>query len=294
MQALGATFITPPAHQGPATARCFVLVTPDAQRSMNTYLGASVGFSPSDLDPALIKAAQITYLEGYLFDKPEAQLAFLEALRIASHAERKLALTLSDTFCVERHKPAFRNLIKSGVDIVFANQNELLALTETTEIQQAVATMQDSCPLLVTTLGEQGAIICARGQSPIKIAAAPVTTLVDSTGAGDQFAAGFLYGLTHGHEHWLPPRLSAILDRVRNNPWHNWPNISSRLNILTLKSPVPAMERGFFIQHMLSAQRVIRQTHHLFHHSGRLRNTVHFYHPNFRHYRTIAPRFYQS
>jgi sugar/nucleoside kinase (ribokinase family) len=210
MQALGATFITPPAHQGPATARCFVLVTPDAQRSMNTYLGASVGFSPSDLDPALIKAAQITYLEGYLFDKPEAQLAFLEALRIASHAERKLALTLSDTFCVERHKPAFRNLIKSGVDIVFANQNELLALTETTEIQQAVATMQDSCPLLVTTLGEQGAIICARGQSPIKIAAAPVTTLVDSTGAGDQFAAGFLYGLTHGHDLTTCGQLGAL------------------------------------------------------------------------------------
>lgn len=200
MQALGVTFITPPAHEGLSTARCLVLVTPDAQRSMSTFLGAASSFGPKDIDPALIKASQVTYLEGYLFDRPDAQAAFFEAVRLTSQAERKLALTLSDSFCVTRHKQAFRNLINAGVDIVFANQNELLELTETKDVHAGIAALHESCPLLVTTMSEKGAIIAARGQEPIAIPAAPVKQVIDSTGAGDQFAAGFLYGLTHGRD----------------------------------------------------------------------------------------------
>jgi len=210
MQALGVTYTTVAATEGAATARCLVLVTPDAQRSMNTFLGASVGFTVQDIDPALIQAAEITYLEGYLFDRPEAQAAFFEAVRIAKAAGRKLALTLSDTFCVERHKEAFRTLIATGVDIVFANQQELLDLTDCTDIEQAVATLRDQCPLLVTTMSEQGAIIAARGQALIRVPAAPVAKVVDSTGAGDQFAAGFLYGLTHGYDLATCGRLGAL------------------------------------------------------------------------------------
>jgi sugar/nucleoside kinase (ribokinase family) len=198
MQAMGVTYITPAAQAGAATARCLVLVTPDAQRSMSTFLGASVGFSPQDIDPALIKAAEVTYLEGYLFDKPDAQLAFFETVRIASQAERKLALTLSDTFCVERHKQAFRNLIGSGIDVVFANQSEVLAITEAATVPAAMAALREQCPLLVVTMGAEGALIAARGQEPIVVPAVPVAKLVDTTGAGDQFAAGFLYGLTQG------------------------------------------------------------------------------------------------
>lgn len=210
MQALGVTFITPPAESGPTTARCLVLVTPDAQRSMNTFLGASVNFGEKDIDPALIKAAEITYLEGYLFDKPEAQLAFFEAVRIAGQAGRKTAITLSDTFCVDRHREAFRKLIGNGVDVVFANQHELESLTETKDVRHAIAMMQDRCNLLVTTMSADGAIIAARGQQPIQIKAEPVAKLVDSTGAGDQFAAGFLYGLTHGHDLPTCGRLGAL------------------------------------------------------------------------------------
>ncbi len=210
MQALGVTFITPPAHEGPSTARCLVLVTPDAQRSMSTYLGAATNFGPKDLDPALIRNAQVTYLEGYLFDKPAAQQAFFEAVRIASHAERKLALTLSDSFCVTRHKQAFHNLINSGVDIVFANQHELLELTGAADVETGIASLQDVCPLLVTTMSEKGAIIAARGFDLVRVPAMPVSKLIDSTGAGDQFAAGFLYGLTTGKDLYTCGQLGAL------------------------------------------------------------------------------------
>lgn len=210
MQALGVTFITPPAHEGLSTARCLVLVTPDAQRSMSTFLGAASSFSPKDIDPALIQAAQVTYLEGYLFDRPDAQAAFFEAVRLTSQAGRKLALTMSDTFCVTRHKQAFHNLINAGVDIVFANQSELLELTETKDVRAGIAALHERCPLLVTTMSEKGAIIAARGQEPIAIPAAPVKQLVDSTGAGDQFAAGFLYGLTHGRDLATCGQLGAL------------------------------------------------------------------------------------
>lgn len=210
LQALGVAYTTPPLTAGPATARSLIMVTPDAQRSMNTYLGASVTFGPADIDPHLIQSAEITYLEGYLFDPPAAQQAFFAAVSIAADAERKLALTLSDTFCVERHKEAFRTLIGAGIDLVFANQHELLALTEKTDIDQAIASLQDKCPLLVVTMSEKGAIIAARGGQPIRIPATPVSNVIDTTGAGDQFAAGFLYGLTHNRDLATCGKLGAL------------------------------------------------------------------------------------
>ena len=210
MTALGVTFTTPPATQGPTTARCLVMVTPDAQRSMNTFLGASVEFGPADLNPALIQAAAITYLEGYLFDKPQAQQAFFQSVKIANQAGRQIALTLSDPFCVHRHQEAFRDLIRSGIDIVFANQHELMALTDTKDIAQAIAAVRGECKLLVATMSENGAFICPQNRDPIHIKAEPVKKLVDTTGAGDQYAAGVLYGLTHGHDLPTCGKLGAL------------------------------------------------------------------------------------
>ena len=210
MQALGVEYTTAPLDGGAATARCLVMVTPDGQRSMSTFLGAATEFSPRDLDPALIEAASITYLEGYLFDKPQAQMAFFEAVKIARRAGRQLALTLSDPFCVERHQSAFLSLIASGVDIVFANHHELMALTETATVEQGVAALRGQCRLLAVTMSEQGALICPQGQKPIRIKAEPVEKVVDTTGAGDQFAAGFLYGMTHGGDPAACGRIGAL------------------------------------------------------------------------------------
>lgn len=210
MDALGVKFTTPAAKHGAATARCLVMVTPDAQRSMNTFLGAATEFGPDDLDPALIQSAAVTYLEGYLFDKPQAQLAFFQSVKIASQADRQIALTLSDPFCVHRHQDAFRDLIRSGIDVVFANQNELMALTDTKDIAQAIAAVRGQCKLLVATMSENGAFICALDRDPIHIKAEPIKRLVDTTGAGDQYAAGFLYGLTHGYDLPTCGKLGAV------------------------------------------------------------------------------------
>lgn len=210
MHAMGVHFATPPAPDrrhtiepvescrrgGAPTGRCLILVTPDAQRSMNTYLGAAVEFGPGDLQPDVIKNSQVTYLEGYLFDRPEAKQAFAEAAKIAHASGRKLSLTLSDVFCVDRHRAAFIDLVKNQVDILFANQNELLALYQTEDLDAAVAQARQHCDIAVTTRSEKGAIIAA-GKETIEIPAEPVAKVVDTTGAGDLFAAGFLFGFTH-------------------------------------------------------------------------------------------------
>ncbi|HUY68709.1 MAG TPA: adenosine kinase [Alphaproteobacteria bacterium] len=223
MHAMGVHFATPPApdrrqeiHEvkadrrgGAPTGRCLILVTPDAQRSMNTYLGAAVEFGPADLQPDVIQDAQVTYLEGYLFDRDEAKEAFRAAAKIARAAGRQMALTLSDVFCVERHGAEFRALIKDDVDILFANQNELLALYETQDLQQAVAEARKHCKIAVTTRSEKGAII-ASGKDTIEIAAEPVARVVDTTGAGDLFAAGFLFNLTRGRDLDACARLGAV------------------------------------------------------------------------------------
>jgi len=209
MHAMGVHFATPQAPErrqdikpvqtdrrsGAPTGRCIVLVTPDAQRSMSTYLGAAVEFGPNDVSADVIRASQITYLEGYLFDPPDAKEAFHHASRIAHESGRKLSLTLSDTFCVERHRGEFLELVKNDVDILFANQSELMALYQTDNVEQAVAAVRDHCKIAVTTRSEKGAIVVS-GKETHEVAAEPVLSVVDTTGAGDLFAAGFLFGYT--------------------------------------------------------------------------------------------------
>ncbi len=197
LHAQGVHFNTPVATAGVGTGRCLILVTPDAQRSMNTYLGAAVEFGDGDIEPEVIQNAQVTYLEGYLFDRPAAKQAFRQAASIARAANRKIALTLSDTFCVSRHREEFMEFIRHDVDILFANENEMLALQQSNNLDAAIAATREICDMVITTRSEKGAVIAA-GKETITVAAQPVAKLVDTTGAGDLYAAGFLFGLTHG------------------------------------------------------------------------------------------------
>ena len=193
----GVEFPTPAATTGPATARSMILVTPDAQRTMNTFLGACVNLGTDDIDQPLIERAQVTYLEGYLFDPPQAQAAFSHAAQIAHQAGRKVSLSLSDSFCVMRHRRDFLELVDHHVDVLFANEAEIAALFETGDFDDAVARLGRLCDLAAVTRGAAGSVIVARDQI-IEIPAAPVSRIVDTTGAGDLFASGFLYGLTQG------------------------------------------------------------------------------------------------
>jgi sugar/nucleoside kinase (ribokinase family) len=197
LTAQGVRFDTPPATSGPGTARCLILVTSDGQRTLNTYLGACVGLGPDDIDPAVIGAAQITYLEGYLFDPPQAQQAFAKAAAIAHAAGRRVALSLSDPFCVERHRAAFRGLVDGHVDILFANEAEICSLYETEDFAAAAAAVRGHVAVAALTRSAAGSIILAQ-DAEHRVAAAPVARVVDTTGAGDLYAAGFLYGLTQG------------------------------------------------------------------------------------------------
>lgn len=194
--AIGVAFATPPASEGPGTARCLVLVTPDGQRTMGTYLGACVDLGPEDVDPDLVAAAQITYLEGYLFDPPRAKEAFRRAVAIAHDAGRRVALSLSDPFCVERHRDEFLDLI-DGIDILFANEAEICSLYRTGDFRTAAARAADSVEIAALTRSAAGSVILAQGAAH-NVAAAPVARVVDTTGAGDLYAAGVLFGLTRG------------------------------------------------------------------------------------------------
>jgi len=193
--AVGVRFDTPAATSGPGTARCLILVTPDGQRTMNTYLGASADLGPADIDPEVIAAAQVTYLEGYLFDPPRAQEAFRKAAAIAHAAGRKVALSLSDPFCVGRHRDAFRDLVDGHVDILFANEAEICSLYETADFATAAAAVRGHVAIAALTRSAAGSVILADGAEH-RIAAAPAARVVDTTGAGDLYASGFLYGLT--------------------------------------------------------------------------------------------------
>ncbi|MER2519205.1 MAG: adenosine kinase [Bdellovibrionales bacterium] len=190
---------TPDRRAGAPTGRCLILVTPDAQRSMVTYLGAAVEFGPEDIQDDILRDSRVTYLEGYLFDPPEAKKAFHLAARIVREAGRTLALTLSDTFCVDRHRAEFLELIHGKVDLLFANQSELLSLCQTNDLQTALAQARGlgDNKIIVTTRSEKGAIIM-RGQETVEVPAIAVDKVVDTTGAGDLFAAGFLFGLSRG------------------------------------------------------------------------------------------------
>ncbi|WP_340313150.1 adenosine kinase [Rhizorhabdus argentea] len=191
----GVRFTTAMASDGPATARCIIFVTSDAERTMNTYLGACVNLTAADIDEALVASARITYLEGYLYDEPHAKDAFHRAADFAHAAGRKVALSLSDAFCVVRHREAFLDLVANRIDILFANETELLALFETDDIEAALAQVSGMVDLAAITLGAQGSVV-VRGTERISSPAAPVARVVDTTGAGDLYAAGFLYGLT--------------------------------------------------------------------------------------------------
>jgi sugar/nucleoside kinase (ribokinase family) len=164
---------------------------------MNTFLGASVDFQPGDLDLDLIRAAKIVYLEGYLFDRDEAKAAFRKAARAAKKAGAKVALSLSDAFCVDRHREDFRELVREGADIVFANEKEITALYQVNSFEEAADAALQDCELAVLTRSEEGSVIVAEGET-IEIPAEKVNHVVDLTGAGDLYSAGFLYGLTHG------------------------------------------------------------------------------------------------
>lgn len=194
MAQAGVPFDTAPLLDAEATARSIIFVTPDGARSMNTYLGASVEFSPLDVDAETVQAGAILYLEGYLFDKEVAKAAFVHAAEIAHAAGRKVSLTLSDSFCVGRHRESFKQLIKTQVDILFANEEELLSLYETDDFDVAIAALREDTALAAITRSEKGSVIIGGGE-PITVPAEPVEAVVDTTGAGDQYAAGFLYGV---------------------------------------------------------------------------------------------------
>ncbi|MDA1323916.1 MAG: adenosine kinase [Proteobacteria bacterium] len=197
IRAIGVDYRTPPATDGATTARCLIFVTPDAQRTMQTYLGISVELGPDDIDEGAIRDSQITYLEGYLFDPPAAKKAFVKAAEIAHAAGRKVALTLSDPFCVDRHRAEFMHLISGHVDIVFANEAETKSLFEVDNFDTALQQIRGHCEIAALTRSEKGAVIVA-GDDIHVVDAAPVDRVIDTTGAGDLFAAGFLYGLTNG------------------------------------------------------------------------------------------------
>lgn len=196
IKASGVHFPSVPLTGGAATARCLILVTPDGQRTMNTFLGASVAFGDSDIDEALVAQSAILYLEGYLFDPPTAQLAFRRAAAAAHAAGRQVALSLSDAFCVDRHRDAFRTLVRDDVDILFANEAEICSLYEANEFEDAAEAARGDVALAALTRSEAGSVIL-RGPERHEIDAAPAS-VVDTTGAGDAYAAGFLAGLAGG------------------------------------------------------------------------------------------------
>jgi sugar/nucleoside kinase (ribokinase family) len=211
IRAAGVSFATPPASAGPSTARCYVLVTPDGERTMNTYLGAAQDLHPNDIDADAVAAAQIIYLEGYLWDPPHAKEAFLKAATIAHAAERDVALTLSDAFCVDRYRAEFLDLIRSRtVDLIFANERELHSLYETADFDSALDGLRNDARLAVVTRSEKGCLIVTREQTEA-VPASPVDRVVDATGAGDLFAAGFLAGLARGSDYRTAGQLGALV-----------------------------------------------------------------------------------
>src|ERR1700726_1778338 len=210
IQAAGVGFATPAAESGPSTGRCYVLVTPDGERTMNTYLGAAQDLHPGDIDADAIASAGITYLEGYLWDPPHAKEAFLKAAKIAHAAERWVALTLSDVFCVDRHRGEFLDLIRTGaVDLVFANERELHSLYETADFETALNAMRQDARLAVIPRGEKGCLVVPREETEA-IPAVAGERVVDATGAGDLFAAGFLVGLARATDYRTAARLGAL------------------------------------------------------------------------------------
>jgi sugar/nucleoside kinase (ribokinase family) len=197
MRAIGVQYDLAPATQGPATARCMIVVTPDAQRTLNTFLGAASGLGPDHIDPALIAKAQVVYLEGYLWDLDDAKAAMVKAMESAAESGTKVAFTLSDGFCVDRHRAEFLDLVAWHVDILFANEDEILSLYQVAEFDEALQLVRGHCEIACLTRSEKGSVVVAGDEIHV-IDVHPVDEVVDTTGAGDLYASGFLYGYTHG------------------------------------------------------------------------------------------------
>jgi sugar/nucleoside kinase (ribokinase family) len=210
IRAAGVAFETRPAADGPATGCSYILVTPDGERTMNTYLGAAQDLTSADIDPAQIAASAIVYLEGYLWDPASAKEAFVKASTIAHEAGRQVALTLSDAFCVGRYRGEFLDLMRNGtVDLVFANEAELGSLYETADFDAALKQLRGDTKLGVVTRSEKGCVVASK-EGVVAVPAFPVGKIVDTTGAGDLFAAGFLFGLVRGAGHEAAGRLGAL------------------------------------------------------------------------------------
>ena len=209
LRATGVRYTTPAARSGPATGRCLILITPDAQRTMQTFLGASSQLAAGDIDPDLVRRANILYLEGYLFDPPAAQQAFRVAAGIAHAAGRKVALTLSDPFCVDRHRDAFLDLVEHHVDVLFANEAEICALYKANDFDAALQRVRGHCEVAALTRSAQGSVVVGKGAVHV-IDAHRVDAVVDTTGAGDLYAAGFLVGLSRGRDLATCGRLGSL------------------------------------------------------------------------------------
>ncbi|KQP40232.1 adenosine kinase [Methylobacterium sp. Leaf106] len=232
LKATGVSFAVPAASEGAATARCFILVTPDGERTMNTYLGACQGLSPADVDEATVASARTVYLEGYLWDPPAAKEAFRKAAKIAHNAGNAVALTLSDAFCVGRYREEFLGLIRDGsIDILFANIGELKSLYETDDEEAALKALRDERNqrgmhlLGLVTRSAEGAMVVKGGEIR-SIEASPVHEVMDTTGAGDLFAAGFLAGHARGLDNVSSARLGAlaaaeVIQHIGARPQHD-------------------------------------------------------------------------
>jgi sugar/nucleoside kinase (ribokinase family) len=198
MRAIGVHYETEKLHGEPPTARSMIFVTPDGERSMNTYLGSCVELGPEDIDEEIVASSQITYFEGYLWDPPRAKEAIRKAADIAHANGRRMSMTLSDPFCVDRYRDEFLDLMRSGtVDLVFANEHELISLYQTSSFDEAVKAVREDCEVTAVTRSEKGSVVVTRERTET-VHAHPIERLVDTTGAGDLYAAGFLFGLTNG------------------------------------------------------------------------------------------------
>ena len=206
----GVTYHTLPLEEGHSTARCLIYVTPDAERTMQTFLGACTALCSDDIDENIISASKIVYLEGYLFDPPEAKLAFIKACELAKKANRKVALSLSDAFCVDRHRQAFLDLVFNHVDILFSNEDEIKSLFQVESFDEAAEKIRGNCDVAALTRGANGSVII-QGDQTFVLSAADVVDVVDTTGAGDSYAAGFLYGFTQGKSIEVCGKMGGIL-----------------------------------------------------------------------------------
>ena len=210
IRAVGVAFDTPPLKGGISTARCLIFVTPDAQRTMQTFLGASAQLGPEDVDEARIAASKVIYLEGYLWDQPPAKEAMRKAAVAAGKAGRKVSFTLSDPFCVDRHRDEFLDLVENHVDILFANESEIMSLYKVNDFEHAMDRVRGHCEVAALTRSELGSVIVSGREAEV-IGAEPVPAVVDTTGAGDAYAAGFLYAYTQGRELRACGRLGSLL-----------------------------------------------------------------------------------